>query len=144
MTTNVAALDRAVQQTQVWLGHIAQDMGWQDHDKSYTALRAVLHALRDRLPPDEAVHLAGQLPMLVRGIYFEGWNPSDKPLKYHDKRDFLEHVRRVAPRLDGAEAERAVTAVLRELSTELDWGEVGEARQAMPEDVRAMWPQPSL
>jgi uncharacterized protein (DUF2267 family) len=144
MTTNVAALDRSVQQTQVWLGHIAQDMGWQDHDKSYIALRAVLHTLRDRLPPDEAVELAAQLPMLVRGIYFEGWHPAGKPLKYRDKDEFLQRVRKVAPQLEDGEAERAVTAVLRELSTELDWGEVDDARRAMPEEVRELWPEPSF
>lgn len=139
-TTNVAALDRSVQQTQAWLGHIAHDMGWEDHDKTYMALRAVLHTLRDRLPPDEAVDLAAQLPMLVRGIYFEGWHPADKPLRYRNKEEFVTRVRTVAPRLEAAEAERAVTAVLRELSTELDWGGVDQARRSMPEEVRELWP----
>lgn len=143
-TTHVAALDRSVQQTQAWLGHIAQDMGWEDHDKSYTALRAVLHTLRDRLPPDEAVDLAARLPMLVRGIYFEGWHPSGKPLRYRNKDEFVTRVRTVAPKLEAAEAERAVTAVFRELSTELAWGEVDEARNAMPEEVRELWPRESL
>ena len=140
-STNVSALDRSVQQTQAWLGHIASEMGWDDHEKSYVALRAVLHTLRDRLPPDEAVDLAAQLPMLVRGFYFEGWHPTDKPLTYRDKHEFVARVRNVAPKLTAEEAERAVTAVFRELSTELEWGEVEEAREAMPADVRGLWPE---
>jgi uncharacterized protein (DUF2267 family) len=139
-TTNVAALDRTVHQTQAWLGHIADDLGWEDHDKTYSALRAVLHTLRDRLPPDEAADLAAQLPMLVRGIYFEGWHPSDKPLRYQNREEFLDRVRRAAPKLQADETERAVAAVFRELSTELDWGEVEEAREAVPREVRALWP----
>jgi uncharacterized protein (DUF2267 family) len=38
----------------------------------------MLHALRDRLPPEIAVHLSAQLPMLVRGIYYEGWKADER------------------------------------------------------------------
>lgn len=138
-TTHVPALDRTVQQTQAWLGHIAQEMGWDDNQKSYAALRAVLHALRDRLPPDEAVDLASQLPMLVRGIYFEGWKPAATPLACRDKQEFLSRVGAAAPALEEAEVARAAAAVFRELATELDWGEVEEAMDAMPEPVRELW-----
>jgi uncharacterized protein (DUF2267 family) len=31
----------------------------------------VLHALRDRLTVEEASDLAAQLPMLIRGLYYE-------------------------------------------------------------------------
>lgn len=140
MTINVSALDRTVLQTQAWLGHISQQMGWEDPEKSYVTLRAVLHALRDRLPPDEALDLAAQLPTLVRGIYFEGWHPAGKPLTYRNKAEFLERVRRAARKLEEREAERAVTAVLHELSTELDQAEVNHVRQAMPPELRELWP----
>jgi uncharacterized protein (DUF2267 family) len=51
-----------------------------DH-QAYQALRAVLQTIRDGLPVMEPVHLGSQLPMLVRGMYYEGWTPLDKPLK---------------------------------------------------------------
>ena len=140
-TTQVRALDRTVQQTQAWLGHIAREMDWDDNEKSYSALRAVLHALRDRLPPAEAVDLAAQLPMLVRGLYFEGWNPSATLTRHRDKEAFLARVATAAPELETGEVERAAIAVFRELSTELDWGEVEEARDAVPEEVRELWPE---
>ena len=140
MTTHVTALDRTMQQTQTWLGHIGEDMGWDDPQKSYSALRAVLHTLRDRLPPNEAVDLAAQLPTLIRGFYFEGWHPGDRPLKYRNKEEFIARVHQLAPSLQEEEIERAVSAVFHELSTELDWGETEEARDAMPEEVRELWP----
>jgi uncharacterized protein (DUF2267 family) len=142
--TNVAALDRTMKQTEAWLGHIAREMGWEDPQQSYTALRAVLHTLRDRLPPDEAVNLAAQLPMLVRGFYFEGWHPSDRPLRYRDKDEFLARVRSQAPKLAEEETERAVAVVFHELFRELDWDEVQERGDATPEDVRELWPRASL
>ena len=45
-------------------------------------MRATLHALRDRLTVEEAAQFAAQLPMLIRGFYYEGWNPTDKPVRY--------------------------------------------------------------
>jgi uncharacterized protein (DUF2267 family) len=50
-------------------------------NQSYSALRAVLHALRDRLTVAETAHLSAQLPMLIRGIYFKGWDPTKVPVR---------------------------------------------------------------
>ncbi|MFU8816319.1 MAG: DUF2267 domain-containing protein [Pseudomonadales bacterium] len=141
---HVAAFDRTLQKTHIWIGGITNQMGWEEHEKGYVALRAVLHALRDRLPPDEAVDLAAQLPMLIRGIYFEGWRPSNKPLKYRHKEQFIEQVRREAPSVTDDEAERAVSAVFHQLSTEIDGGEVEDVRNAMPQEIREMWPVDGL
>ena len=44
-----------------------------DRRSAYRALRSVLHVLRDRLTPEQAVHLGAQLPLLVRGIFYDGW-----------------------------------------------------------------------
>src|SRR5271165_2158597 len=48
-------------------------------DNAYRALRSVLYVLRDRLTPEQAVHLGAQLPILVRGTYYEGWRIAGKP-----------------------------------------------------------------
>ena len=90
-TTGVASLDHTIQETNVWLNAVAEQLQLDRHD-SYVALRAVLHALRDRLPPEVAVHLGAQLPMLVRGIYFESWNPSHNPAKPRNLEAFMARV----------------------------------------------------
>jgi len=61
------------------------------HD-AYVALRATLHALRDRLPVEETAELAAQLPMLVRGVYYEGWDPTGKPVRERSLEGFLAGV----------------------------------------------------
>jgi uncharacterized protein (DUF2267 family) len=77
--SGVAALDHTIQETNIWLKELAERLHLQDRHHAYAALRAVLHALRDRLTPETAVHLGAQLPMLVRGLYYEGWHMGGKP-----------------------------------------------------------------
>ena len=100
---------------------------------------SVLHAVRDRLPPDDAVHLAAQMPMLVRGFYYEGWHPSDTPERYRHKQDFLDHIAHDVPNLDPTQRERAATAVFSVLNHELSGGEADQVRHALPAEVRDLW-----
>ncbi|WP_316164957.1 MULTISPECIES: DUF2267 domain-containing protein [unclassified Bradyrhizobium] len=48
----VTALDHSVQETNVWLKAIDEQLALESRHHAYNALRAVLHALRDRLPPE--------------------------------------------------------------------------------------------
>jgi len=57
-------IDRSVEKTHVWLNELAAELGREDHQYAYRVLRAVLHAVRDRLTVDEAAQLAAQLPEL--------------------------------------------------------------------------------
>ena len=91
-TTGLDAFDTTLQKTAVWLKEIMAEFGSKDRHLAYLALRATLHALRDRLTVEEAVHLGAQLPMLVRGFYYEGWTPSGKPVKVK-KAGFLVAIR---------------------------------------------------
>jgi uncharacterized protein (DUF2267 family) len=58
---------------------------------AYKGLRAVLQTVRVRLPLDLAVHFGAQLPMLVRGLYYEGWEPSKVPIKM-SRQEFVDAV----------------------------------------------------
>lgn len=139
--TGLRAFDSTVEKTHIWLNELLEDMAWNDdRQKAYAALRAVLHALRDRLTVDQAAHLGAQLPMLVRGIYYEGWVPSDKPLRQRSKEEFLEHVQgEIAdPAIDVEEATRAV---FRLLDKRITGGEISDIRNSMPTAVKQLWPE---
>ena len=144
MTAHVPAVEESVAKTNAWLDDLQSIMGWNDREKTYMALRAVLHALRDRLPADETVDLAAQLPMLMRGFFYEGWHPAHKPLKYRHKGEFLRQVVKEAPWLDGNELERAVTAVFDVVSQRLAGGETVQVRRLLPPELRELWAQPGL
>lgn len=142
--TSVSVFDKTLEKTNLWLARIGATMVWDDPHKSYMALRGVLHALRDRLPPTEVVQLAAQLPMLVRGFFYEGWHPADKPQKYRHKKPFLDRVRKEAPWLEDDELERVITAVFDMLSSELGGGETDQARAALPPEIRELWVRPRM
>jgi uncharacterized protein (DUF2267 family) len=138
--TGVASLDHTVQETNIWLKAIAKQLHFEDRHHAYSALRAVLHALRDRLRPDTAVHLGAQLPLLVRGIYYEGWHMADKPTRDRSVQDFADHVLQQLPQkfpMDPLTVTRGVCQVLWE---RLDLGESAKIVDALPLPVKNLWP----
>jgi uncharacterized protein (DUF2267 family) len=137
--TGLEVFDKTLQTTNTWLKEIGGQIG-PDRQRCYHALRAVLFSLRDRLPPAEAAHLAAQLPMLVRGIYYDGYRPTGKPDRIRSRDEFLqklgEHLALTRP-LGADEAARAVFKVLDHY---LDPGEMAEVKQALPEEIRTLFP----
>src|SRR5690606_36283227 len=132
-------IDTTVQKTHIWINDVAAEAGWDDKHKAYLAQRAVLHALRDRLPIDEAADLSAQLPMLVRGIYFEGWRPSQTPKRQRSAEEFLNAVAAHFPNTgDPADPETMVRAVFRTIERNIEGGEVEHIRGILPEDVRRL------
>jgi uncharacterized protein (DUF2267 family) len=96
-TAHLDAIDRSVEKTYVWLKDLADELGVKDQRHAFRVLRAFLHALRDRLSVDETAQLAAQLPIFIRGVFYEGWDPSRTPERYRDVATFLhmlpDHVR---------------------------------------------------
>lgn len=133
MSDNVDVIDRTVNKTNTWLKMVAERMGTDDRHRAYMVLRAVLHALRDRVGPEVSVHLAAQLPLLVRGVFYEGWHPTARP----DRMSFGEFLARVEDEamLKGTtQAEDATRAVIAVLWEELSAGAVEHLMDVLPEE----------
>ncbi|MEA2707641.1 MAG: hypothetical protein QOF78_242 [Phycisphaerales bacterium] len=138
--TGLDSFDTTVQRTNVWLKEVGQQIGSDDKHKAYRATRATLHALRDRLTLEETAQLAAQLPMLVRGFYYEGWDPTGKPLKERHKREFLAQVsREMSPDKD-LDPEQAARAVFCVLASHIDSGEIEDVEQVLPSEIHELWP----
>ncbi len=135
----VDVLDTTVQKTYTWLREIMEEAGWNDRHKAYLALRAVLHALRDRLAVDEAAHLSAQLPMLVRGIYYESWRPAESPKKIRRPEEFLNEIANNFPGpKDASAALPMARAVFRVLERNVSSGEINQVIEDLPLEVRSV------
>lgn len=138
-TTGVDVFDTTLQKTNAWLTELGRTLETQSRRVAYEALRGVLHALRDRLPIADAAHLGAQLPMLVRGIYYEGWRGQPPSAERH-LAQFLEHVRRAFPPNTTVKPEAATRAVFALLHQRISQGEAEDVKHVLPQELRALWP----
>ncbi|MGF1582892.1 MAG: DUF2267 domain-containing protein [Gemmataceae bacterium] len=139
--TGLRSFDSTIQTTNTWLHEIMEEMGWEDRHRAYHALRAVLHALRDQFPVTEAVALGAQLPLLVRGIYYDGWQVNKVPLRERKIEAFLAHVGQSYEHDPDIDLERVTKVVFRVLANHVDRGEVEGIRRILAQDLRTLWPE---
>jgi uncharacterized protein (DUF2267 family) len=139
--TGFDVFDRTVQKTNIMLQELGQALHLEERHDVYLSLRAVLHALRDRLPAAEAAQLAAQLPLLMKGVYFEGWRPGAVPVKVRDRQEFLGAIRaELRTRMPTADAERSTRAVFELLASHVSQGEIRQVIDSLPPDLRDLWP----
>jgi uncharacterized protein (DUF2267 family) len=138
-TTHPSILERSVEKTNVWLKDLCAELESDDRQYAYHVLRGFLHALRDRIPVDESAQLSAQLPVLIRGIYYEGWNPSRTPQTYHDVHPFLDRVALEAGLAGETEASFAASAAARVLRTHVSSGELDDVVSVLPPAVREIF-----
>ena len=139
VSTGFTTISTTVDKTNHILKEIEQANGWppERRKQSYAALRAVLHALRDRLTVEESAHLAAQLPMLVRGLYYDGWDPSRVPQKM-TKDEFLQRVRREFPYDVKGGTAHVVQTVLDSLRHHVTAGEWEDIKASVPKDLASV------
>lgn len=137
--TGLSTFDETLQLSNIWLNELMDQLDWDDKRRAYRVLRAVLHALRDRLTAHEAVHLGAQLPMLIRGLYYEDWHMKDAAPTERTKSAFLSHIKEELrdPRVD---AERSAREVFALLTHKIAAGEIEDVKRMLPLEVRELWP----
>jgi uncharacterized protein (DUF2267 family) len=136
--TRVDVFDRDVERAGSWIISLAAELGTRDRDDAYRLLKAFLHVLRDRLPVAAAVHLAARLPVPLRGVFYDGWQPSRTPLHYQDPQEFLNRVAREARLSGGTEVPYAVGAAARVLACHVGRRELAEVRRHLPVSLHAL------
>lgn len=142
-TTGIAAIENTIQTFNVWLKEIETSLAWQDREKSYHALRSVLHALRDRLPVEEAAQLSAQLPILIRGIYWEGWRSTRHTIRERRRQDFLDRVQKEMGNDFSIDVEEVVRTVFGVIAHHVSVGEAKDIGGTLPKDLRELW-EPAL
>ena len=129
---------RAVQKADEWTHELKRELGTDDLEHAWLALGAVLHALRDRLTVMEVAQLGAQLPVLVRGLYFAGWDPGRKQERERRKEKFFEEIQECFPNPD-VDAKAVALAVFAVLDAHVSPGELDDVRNLLPKPVRELW-----
>src|SRR5438046_849364 len=138
--TGLDVFDKTLQTTNTWLKEIMQTVG-PDRQRAYRVLRAVLHALRDRLTIDEVAHLGAQMPLLVRGLYYDQWHPAGKPLRTRQVEEFLAAVAAELDDIGPINTEDAARAVFAVLHEHIAPGEIDDVKGLLPTQLRRLWPE---
>src|SRR5919109_4730896 len=137
--TGLDVFDKTLQSTHLWLDDIMTEIG-PDRQVAWHVLGAVLRTLRDRLPLGLAAHLGSQLPILIRGVYYDQWEPREKPLELRSQDEFLEHVSQGLWNTRPVNVRDATRAVFRAIAKHIDAGQVRKVVDALPGEVKVLWP----
>lgn len=134
-------IDHTVQLTREWVRELSDRLNWADEPRAYKLLRVTLQALRDWLDVNEAAHLAAQLPLLIRGLFYEGWHPAGTPVSENSKEAFLARVTDAFKTDPLQQPDDAVSTVFKLLNHRISEGEIRDVRMQLPKRLRALWPE---
>ena len=132
-------IDDSVHAANAWINEVNERTGWDHKQRAYRLLRAVLHVIRDHLNVDEAAQLAAQLPTLIRGIYYEGWNPSNAPVAGRSREGFIDKVQAAFQTDPLGDAPQAIAAVVAVLDAHVSAGEMKDVKRAFSMEIRTLF-----
>ena len=135
--TGLDVFDRTLQTTNIWLNEICETIG-PDRKVAWKVLSVVLHKLRDRIPVPLAAHLGAELPLLVRGVYYDQFQPGKQPSKV-DFDEFMADVGKWLSDTHPIDPQDAVTAVFGVLSHHIAPEQIAKVQNALPQKLRAFW-----
>ena len=116
--------------THEWLDEMSAILGTRDEEMVSRALRSSLHALRDSLTASDAVAFGVQLPMLIRGLYYEGWHPRTDQPSIANPSTFLSRIASEGP--DGVDPERIARAACAVIAKHVEPGPWEHALHLVP------------
>lgn len=137
----VPILENNIHQTMDWIYAIEEACHWDvdNQKKAFAALRAVLHELRDLLPLETAARLSEQLPLVIRGIFFENWHPRFIPTQEIKKEDFLSAIAETLYPYTEVDVEETTRGVLQVLGEKLPFGELENIIQNMSKEIQELY-----
>ncbi len=137
--------DQYAQKGHEFIKIAAAELGDPDNtDKAGRIVRAVLHALRNRLSLQESFQLMAQLPMALQSVYVEGWDPDQQGERINHLQDFLEEIRNEDDRAgacdftDLNDVESSAKAVFRTLSRYVSEGELQDVAAQLPKELKEL------
>jgi uncharacterized protein (DUF2267 family) len=133
---SVDSIERSVHKTNEWLKDLAAELDDDNREGAWRILKAYLQTLRDELTVDEAAQLAAQLPLVLRGAFYEGFDPGRQPAKLRHRDEFRSRLAERARLPDPEDAERAAEAATKVLRRHVTEGQFDDVLSQLPTEVR--------
>ncbi|WP_299031512.1 DUF2267 domain-containing protein [uncultured Sulfitobacter sp.] len=135
-------IDHSVHLTHEWINELAGRLDWSSKRSALRLMRVTLHRIRDHLLVDELAQMSAQLPVMIRGFFFEGWVPKDTPIKERHEDEFIAFVGHQMADTSEYRGRDDIKCVFDLLNARLSRGEVEDIRASLPQDIRDMWSAP--
>jgi len=124
-----------------FINEVANELGINDRRQALRVTKAVLHAVRDRLPATDSIEFAQGLPLVLKGVYFDQYDISKTPVSIKSSEEFIDFIREKdrfgaindfqSPR----EVVSCLRTVFRVLEHRLDRGQVEQIAAQLPKDI---------
>ncbi|WED43537.1 DUF2267 domain-containing protein [Legionella cardiaca] len=132
---SVRSIESSLASTYRWLNEFKEMGHFRDESQAYSVLRIVLHELRNHLPLDISAHLSSQLPLFLKGMYFDGWDPSKKITRDESFEDFIAPMRSSISNLD-VNLKESVRECFHFITSKLDDNLAAKVINSLPESLR--------
>jgi uncharacterized protein (DUF2267 family) len=141
------AFNKYADQGNLFLNQLSDELNMAENKpRTLRILKAVFHAIRNRISAEESTHFIAQLPMVLKALYVDGWKIGQKTTHRSTHQDFIEDVYQLSGGAEGAfkrkdEVERYVRAVLDSLSHYISEGEMADIAAMLPPQLRPYFQQ---
>ena len=134
-----------------FLHKVANNLGDKDDlVKAERITKAVLHALRNRLSVEESFQFMAQLPLIIKGIYVDGWKFSKEFVRIKHLEEFIEEVYREAGKTASVDFEtessalKSISCVFSAIKNQVSKGEIDHIKAVFPKELKQLWDEPIL
>lgn len=135
-------IDSTVQKTYEWINELRDRLGWSSDRDALRLLRVTLHQVRDRISIAETAQLSAQLPIVIRGFFYEGWQPHLVPLPDRSATDLIAAIEHHVGDVVEYRGQEDIVTVFKLLNARISEGQIHDIIANLPKEIRALWPKP--
>jgi uncharacterized protein (DUF2267 family) len=136
MIIKLKGVQKSYEHVNEWVNNLMKRFEFRDNNEAFAMLKATLWALRDRVPNEEAIQLGAQLPVLLRGYYYEDWKHDPHRGEHAD--NFYTKIQNHLKGYENLEVEKATPIVLKFIFEKISQGEAQDVKDNLPKDLQQM------
>lgn len=140
--SKLSVFDKDLNECYSLLKYINEHASWPDEDnhKALASLRAVLHEIRDSVSVGTSANFSAQLPIFIRGIYFERWDYKEElPKKNRTREEFLNSIQNNLKEFPEIKAENAVRVIVKVLKEKYGDSSFRKLENNLTDEVKSIW-----